>query len=134
MNRKSLITFVSIFSFVAAIGAVQYSSQSSDAPVEISNTTASNTTAMSTSYIVQAESLDVAKDAVEAIGGEITHELGIIHAVGAILSAEQLAQLAKNADLKIQKDRSAAVSEGGRRSHPCSDLTALPPFHGLRQR
>lgn len=41
------------------------------------------------SYIVQGADLATARAAVAAVGGEITHELGIIHAVGARLSAEQ---------------------------------------------
>jgi len=35
------------------------------------------------SYIVQGESVDTAAAAVESVGGTVTHELGIINAVGA---------------------------------------------------
>jgi len=46
------------------------------------------------SYIVRAASLESAAEAVEAVGGQITTELGIINAVGAELSAQQAARLA----------------------------------------
>ena len=48
------------------------------------------------SYIVQGQDLSTIKAAVEAVGGEITHELGIINAVGARLSD------AKLKDMKIK--------------------------------
>ena len=40
-------------------------------------------------YIVQGTNLAAVKAAVQTVGGEITHELGIIHSVGARLSAKQ---------------------------------------------
>ena len=46
------------------------------------------------SVIVQGADLAIVKSAVEAVGGEITHELGIIRAVGARLTAEQQQALA----------------------------------------
>ncbi|MGI9204015.1 MAG: hypothetical protein ACR2Q3_08390, partial [Woeseiaceae bacterium] len=63
------------------------------------------------SYIVQAPSLEIAIDAVHAVGGEVTHELGIINSVGATLSSEQLGVLSKDSRLKIQKDRRAGVAD-----------------------
>ena len=45
------------------------------------------------SYIVQATSTQAAAKAVEAAGGSVSHELGIIHAVAAGLTAEQLSTL-----------------------------------------
>ncbi|MCA9924183.1 MAG: S8 family peptidase, partial [Anaerolineales bacterium] len=48
---------------------------------------------MSASFIVQAESMEVAATAVSRVGGHITHELGVINAVGATLSPAQQMQL-----------------------------------------
>ncbi|MDJ0917296.1 MAG: hypothetical protein QNJ05_05985 [Woeseiaceae bacterium] len=45
------------------------------------------------SYIVQAKSMDEAVWAVEAVGGEITHELRIINAVTALLTKAQLEEV-----------------------------------------
>ena len=54
-----------------------------------------------TSYLVRGASLDVARDAVEAVGGEITHDLGIIRAVAANLTSGQHATLSRRADLRL---------------------------------
>jgi len=78
--------------------------------VAASATDTSDTTAVPASYIVQADSVVIAKQAVIAVDGEITHEFGIINAVGALLSAEQYGRLAKDGRLKIQRDRSAGVA------------------------
>ncbi len=96
MERRALVTLIGIFSIVAAFGVFRHVSPSSESPLEISNITT-----MSASYIVQADSLDIARQAVEAIGAEITHELGIINAVGAKLSSDQLAELNKDSRLRI---------------------------------
>ena len=49
--------------------------------------------------------------AVRAVGGEVTHELGIINAVGAGLTATQLRRLEANDDtLRVQPNRAAGVS------------------------
>ncbi len=44
-------------------------------------------------YIIQGQDLTSVQAAVQAAGGEITHELGIINAVGATLEARQVDQL-----------------------------------------
>src|SRR5688572_5171121 len=44
-------------------------------------------------YIVQASSLELARNAVLRVGGEVTGELDIIRAVGAALDARELAAL-----------------------------------------
>ncbi len=63
------------------------------------------------SYIVQARDLAAAAGAVRAAGGEITHELGIIGAVGARLSAEQHARLAETPAVRqIYGDAAVRVS------------------------
>ena len=62
------------------------------------NGTATET--VSASYIVQAASLEQALGAVQKVGGEITHELRIINAVGARLSSAQ--RIALDADPQIR--------------------------------
>ena len=62
------------------------------------------------SYIVQASSFEAAKAAVAETGGEVTHELRIIRAVGALLSEQQRAELASDPALTIRDNRSAGVS------------------------
>ena len=58
------------------------------------------------SYIVQAADLETAVTAVQQVGGELTHELGIINAVGANLTAAQFAVLEKNSDItNLQENR-----------------------------
>lgn len=73
--------------------------------------------ASSASYIVQGESLADVRSAVEAAGGEITHELGVIRAVGAGLDASQVRQLDSHVEqLKVFANRNihtASVREGG---------------------
>ena len=90
MFRKTIITLIALLSSVAAF--------------------ATDTTAKPARYIVQADSVVIAKRAVIAVKGEITHELDIINAVGAMLSAEQYGRLAKDSRLKIQLDRAAGVA------------------------
>ena len=51
-------------------------------------------------YIIQAASTEIAAAAVEAVGGEVTHELGIIQAVGATLRPEQVETLERRSDVR----------------------------------
>ena len=51
--------------------------------------TSQHTTDPTDSYIVQGASLQSVRAAVASAGGEITHELGVIRAVGAMLTAAQ---------------------------------------------
>ena len=63
------------------------------------------------SYIVQAQSLEQAIALVHGVGGEITHELSIISAVGARLNLEQLHALrSKHGIRRVYRDRSVSVS------------------------
>ena len=65
-------------------------------------------------YIVQAENLESAKTAVAAVGGTVTHELGIINAAGAQLTARQAALLESRADVSsVIADRAVAVDGFG---------------------
>ncbi len=93
MFRKTIITLIALLSSVAVLAADQ-----------------SEPAVATASYIVQADSIAIAKDAVIAVDGKVTHELGIINAVGALLSAEQFGELSRNSRLKIQRDRSAGVA------------------------
>ena len=58
------------------------------------------------SYLVKAATVELARGFVTDVGGEVTHELGIINAVGAQLTAEQFETL-QGADgvLRIYEDR-----------------------------
>ena len=46
-----------------------------------------------TAYIVQGADIDAVAAAVRAVGAKVTHELGIINAVGAELTDQQAAEL-----------------------------------------
>ena len=77
------------------------------------------------SVIVQAGSLSAAAAAVRATGGEVTHELGIIDAVGAQLTREQAARLAAAcAGCRVHEDRVARLT-GPPITIPDSDFPAL---------
>ena len=64
------------------------------------------------SYIVQAASLDLALGAVHSVGGEITHELGIINAVGALLTDAQLDALDDAQQIRTYDNRTNLVVSG----------------------
>ena len=62
-------------------------------------------------YIVQATNLEQARTFVIEAGGEVTHELDIIHAVGATLSDEQLEVVRARAGVKrVYEDRAVNTS------------------------
>jgi hypothetical protein len=71
------------FTLAACQGTTVSSTQSDSARTSVAPS------AQTSSYIVQAKSLAAAKAAVKRVGGMITHELGIIDAVGARLSPAQ---------------------------------------------
>ena len=61
--------------------------------------------------LVQGTNLAKAAMAVRAVGGEVTHELGIINSVGARLTPTQIRRLEASDDtLRIQADRITSVS------------------------
>ena len=80
------------------------------------------------SYIVQGQGR-AAAERVLAAGGEITHDLGLIHAVGARLTPTQVARLEQDAaDVRIYPNRrtvrvAARVGTGLR----FTQLIGLPP-------
>lgn len=64
-------------------------------------------------YIVQGADLSSAKAAVLQAGGQVTHELGVIRAVGAQLTPQQLDALRAAApELRIRADRPVATHPG----------------------
>ena len=64
------------------------------------------------SYIVQAADIDQAKTAVIETGGQITHELEIIHAVGATLTNDQLQTIRTRGEVKrVYEDRAVSTSD-----------------------
>jgi serine protease AprX len=65
-----------------------------------------------TSHIIQGPSLEAVTSAVLAIDGEITHELGIIDAVAALVTPEQLDRLNSIDGLRISTN--SAVETAGR--------------------
>ncbi len=63
------------------------------------------------SYIVQADDLEKARNAVANAGGIVTHELGIIRAVGATLTSDQLDAVRRAEGIKrVYEDREVATS------------------------
>lgn len=60
------------------------------------------------SFIVQGPDLAVARTAVSEVGGVVTHELGIIDAVGVRLSPSQLGHLQGDPSLRLWADRRVA--------------------------
>ena len=63
------------------------------------------------SVLVQGSNGTSVAAAVRAVGGEVTHELGIIDAVGARLTQAQIRRLgARDTTLRIQADRTTSVS------------------------
>ena len=74
-------------------------------------TTERQETEATQSVIVQAASLEQATAAVEAVGGAITHELGIINAVGTTLTATQRAAVEVDASVRrILQDATAELA------------------------
>jgi serine protease AprX len=105
MNGNALVTLAGILGIAIATAVLCHDSPSSEPSVENSSTSIT-----SARYIVQADSLEIARQAVEALGADITHELGIINAVGVTLSPEQFGELSKDSRLRIEEDRKAGVS------------------------
>ena len=95
--RTTLIT-TAVLTALAASGGV--------------NTTpkAPGNSVVSISYIVQAQSSEVAERAVRAVGGRVTHELKIVDAVGATLTPAQFGALHSNARLQLSVDRKATLA------------------------
>lgn len=62
-------------------------------------------------YIVQASSVDAAAEAVRSVGGTVTHEIGVIQAVGATLLPPQVELLKRRSDVhRVFLDAAVKVS------------------------
>jgi serine protease AprX len=57
------------------------------------------------SYIVQGKAIDAMSELVEQAGGEISHRLPIINAIGALLTDAQFELLSQQADLRVSENR-----------------------------
>ncbi len=79
-----------------------------------------------TSVIVQGDDLDAVKAAVLDVGGEITHELGIINSVGANLTPAQLERLNRTGLVRIHENRSVESS-----SDEAAMLTVRDEFNAV---
>ncbi len=77
-----------------------------------------------TSVIVQGDDLDTVRAAVLEVGGEITHELGIINSVGANLTPAQLERLNRSGLVRIHENRSVESS-----STEAADQSVLDQFN-----
>jgi Na+-transporting methylmalonyl-CoA/oxaloacetate decarboxylase gamma subunit len=68
--------------------------------------------------IVQAESVETAVAAVEAVGGQVNEKLGIINAVSATVSQDDVATLeADERVVRVTIDRAAEVAGGSLQLH-----------------
>ena len=73
--------------------------------------------------IVQAANLDGATAAVRAVGGEVTHQLGIINAVGAHLTLDEVRRVeAVDATVRVHADRQTTVA-GKKKNRTASTST-----------
>ncbi len=62
-------------------------------------------------YIIQAESVEAAADAVESVGGEVTYEISTIQAVGASLTPAQVELLRRLSDVRrVYEDTFVKIS------------------------
>ena len=62
------------------------------------------------SYIVQGEDLSKVRARIHDLGGEVTHQLQLIEAVAANLTAAQLDALRRDDDFRVTHNRQAKVS------------------------
>ncbi len=66
-----------------------------------------------TRLIVQGQSVEAVRQLVREVGGTVTHELGIIKAVGAELTARQIEILETSGTVRLFADRSLDTSSTG---------------------
>ncbi len=104
MERKTLFTFIAVYSFALAV-TLFFSNDD-----EINATTVVD---QPSSYILQGNSTDAVVAAVQSVGGTVTHELGIINSVAATLTLEQRNDLLINrAILQISADAPVKTAGG----------------------
>lgn len=87
MNTKRILLTI-LWTYLLTLGATACSVQPG-----MQEARQSAAVEIATSFIVQAESADIAAQAVREAGGLVTHELSIIRAVGARLTSQQRRQL-----------------------------------------
>lgn len=90
-NRRSTLATALLCTALLFSGGVASAESNRSAPVD--QTEATEVTAR---FIVRAASVEDAATAVREVGGTVTHELGIIRAVSAMLNATQLRALREN--------------------------------------
>jgi len=103
MDRKTIFTFIAVYSLVAGIGYFSQAESIETAPVAEE----------SSSFIIEGESIEEVAAAVRAVGGQVTHELGIINAVAASVTAGQRAELRAIAGIMRITDDGAVTTAGG---------------------
>ncbi len=69
-----------------------------------------DTSPSTSSYLVQAENLDTALNAIRAVDGTVTHRLGIIDAAAATLTEAQVKALRESDDVRLMADGSLTVA------------------------
>ncbi|MDX2436249.1 MAG: hypothetical protein QNL88_04280, partial [Acidobacteriota bacterium] len=97
MNKNHIVIIGSglIIAAVALASLLFFSTSPAEDPVSI---------------IVKGKDLAAARAAVVSVGGEITHELGIIRSVGANVTSAQIEALRGLADIKISANRSIGTT------------------------
>ncbi|MGB5346254.1 MAG: hypothetical protein WBN23_08820, partial [Woeseia sp.] len=103
MNHKTVLAFIATHIFV--VGAAFFFGGNE----EINGTSVDDNPA---SYILKGESSEDVAAAVLAAGGEVTHELGIINAVAALLTSEQHAALLSDGAIRIYADATLKTAGG----------------------
>ncbi len=84
------------------------------ADTQLAQSTSEPTSEPTSSVIVQGQDVDIIKQQVLEVGGTVTHELAIIHAVGATLTATQRTDLQKlDPSLRLYEDAGVRTSGNG---------------------
>ena len=101
---KRHLTYTLTLLSAAMVSAVPFQ-ESSDAPVTVVHADSSTT-----SYIVQGESAASVSALIADVGGDVTHELSIINAVGAQLTSTQVLALDSLAGVKVLSNTQVEVA------------------------
>ncbi len=87
----------------------------------------------SSSYLIQGQSTAQAAQAVEAVGGEVTHRLGIIRTVAAQLNSQQRAQLAQRAGLRLYANSPVVSASALPAAQTHRTISLTPPEESARR-
>jgi serine protease AprX len=93
---------------------------------------AARSDASTLSFIVEADSVAEARSAVLAVGGDLTHELGVIDAVAASITHEQAEELGRIARVRVFENASVETAgkpggnDGGGSTHGSDRTTDYP--------